>query len=195
MKSLRFWASVAGLGLVASVGLAQSPRCRVHDDPALSLDSSAPVQEAGDPFGVMRRDRTGFVNARANQHFRLTETGGLIEAQVNDPADSAGRDRIRTHFARIAKMFSEGNFPAPIRTQQRVPPGAPEMKKSRTAIHYELEPTDRGGRVVITTTDERALGAIHEFLRFQIQDHRTGDSLEIRRESGAAKPEVQQAVR
>ena len=34
-------------------------------------------------------------------------------------------------------------------------------------------------RVRITTKDSAALAAIHEFLRFQIEDHRTGDRTEI----------------
>jgi hypothetical protein len=32
-----------------------------------------------------------------------------------------------------------------------------------------------GGRLRITTTDTEALKAIHQFLTFQIDDHRTGD--------------------
>ena len=36
-----------------------------------------------------------------------------------------------------------------------------------------------GARVVLTSTNPRAIRAIHEFLRFQIEDHRTGDSVEV----------------
>jgi hypothetical protein len=35
--------------------------------------------------------------------------------------------------------------------------------------------------VVATTKDRKALAAIHEFLRFQIADHRTGDPGKIER--------------
>ena len=57
----------------------------------------------------------------------------------------------------------------------RVPPGVPVMKAKRKAITYTYQETERGGRVRIKTTDPDALQAIHEFLRFQIEDHRTGD--------------------
>ena len=121
----------------------------------------------------------GFDHAKTTHHFRLTKTGGAIEAEANDPADTDSRDQIRSHFAHIAKMFSEGDFEAPMLIHDRVPPGGPEMKKRRTAIQYEFRPSDRGGSIQITTKDRRAREAVHEFLRFQIHDHRTGDSERI----------------
>ncbi len=42
------------------------------------------------------------------------------------------------------------------------------------------EPTARGARVVIRTANPEALEAVHAFLRFQISDHRTGDSSALR---------------
>jgi len=33
--------------------------------------------------------------------------------------------------------------------------------------------------VNIVTNDESALQALHDFLRFQIRDHKTGDSMEV----------------
>jgi hypothetical protein len=56
-----------------------------------------------------------------------------------------------------------------------VPPGVPEMKRLREKIHYSFEETATGGRVVITTADKESLIAIHKFLRFQIDEHKTGD--------------------
>ena len=35
------------------------------------------------------------------------------------------------------------------------------------------------GRIRIQTADPEALKAVHEFLRFQIEDHHTGDSQDI----------------
>jgi len=36
------------------------------------------------------------------------------------------------------------------------------------------------GGVVISSKDRKALTAIHQFLRFQIEEHKTGDSVEVR---------------
>jgi hypothetical protein len=60
-----------------------------------------------------------------------------------------------------------------------VPPGVPEMKRLRENIHYSFEETARGGRVVISSSDKEALDAIHRFLRFQIEEHRTGDAVDV----------------
>ena len=72
-------------------------------------------------------------------------------------------------------MFSEGNFEIPLFIHAQVPPGAPVMKQLKSEIHYALEKTRMGAKIRITTKNEEAMLAIHEFLRFQIQDHKTGD--------------------
>jgi TusA-related sulfurtransferase len=61
----------------------------------------------------------------------------------------------------------------------QTPPGMPEMQSLKVEIKYEFEELERGGRVRISTNNPGAVKAIHEFLRFQIKDHQTGDSGEI----------------
>lgn len=61
------------------------------------------------------------------------------------------------------------------------------MKRQKALIDWRFEETPGGGRVRITTKDREALAAIHEFLRFQIEDHRTGDSTEISDETAPKK--------
>jgi hypothetical protein len=60
-----------------------------------------------------------------------------------------------------------------------IPPGEPEMKALRNQIRYTLEETKLGGRVVIASTNKNAVAAIHQFLIFQIQEHKTGDPLQV----------------
>jgi hypothetical protein len=50
------------------------------------------------------------------------------------------------------------------------------MKRLREAIQYKLENTEHGARIRITSKNANAVAAVHEFLRFQIKDHQTGDS-------------------
>jgi hypothetical protein len=57
----------------------------------------------------------------------------------------------------------------------RVPPGAGVLAKLKDQVSYRYEQIDGGGRVRIRTKNAEALQAVHEFLRFQIEDHRTGD--------------------
>ena len=127
-----------------------------------------------------RGDRVmGFSHENTTHHFRLFSDGGAIEVTANDAADSATRDEIRSHLTHIAAMFSEGNFEAPMLIHDRTPPGVPVMKKLKAALNYRYEAIDRGGRVRISTQNKRAVAAVHDFLKFQIADHRTGDSTEI----------------
>jgi hypothetical protein len=144
-------------------------------------DARAQTQDHSHCAGVIERGDhvMGFDHSRTSHHFRLTRSGGVIEAAALDPADTESRDQIRVHFRHIAMMFAQGNFEAPMLIHDRVPPGVPEMKKLKPEIRYQAEETAAGGRVVITTKNARALAAIHAFLEFQIRDHQTGDPLEI----------------
>jgi hypothetical protein len=63
-----------------------------------------------------------------------------------------------------------------------MPEGVPEMQRLKAVINYKYEETKGGGRVVISFTDSQALSAIQSFLRFQITEHETGDSLKISRD-------------
>jgi len=121
----------------------------------------------------------GFSHEKSKHHFGLTPEGGFIEVNANDPADSETRDQIRMHLTHISRMFAEGNFELPMLIHATVPPGVPVMKARREAIAYSFEQTPNGGRVRIKTADAEALKAVHEFLAFQIQDHKTGDSSEV----------------
>ena len=127
----------------------------------------------------------GFDHEKTTHHFRLSRSGGWIEASANDPEDTASRDAIREHFAHIAGMFAEGNFDAPMLIHDRIPPGVPTMKRKKTDIEWKVEETPAGARVRITTKDAEALAAVHDFLRFQIEDHRTGDSTEVAADESA----------
>jgi hypothetical protein len=121
----------------------------------------------------------GFSHDKTTHHFRLLNDGGMIEAVANGPADSASRREIREHLQHIATMFSQGDFNAPMLIHARTPPGVPTMKKLRNQIQYRVEDVPTGARVRVSSSNPKAVAAIHDFLRFQIQDHQTGDPLTI----------------
>ena len=121
----------------------------------------------------------GFSHMKTTHHFRLSASGGSIEVQANDPNDTASRDQIQQHLKQLPKSFKAGNFSAPMETHGRVPPGGPTMQELKSEINYKYVRTDRGGKVLITTADPKAVEAVHEFLRFQIQDHQTGDPVTV----------------
>jgi hypothetical protein len=121
----------------------------------------------------------GFSHEKTTHHFRLYADGGAIEVTANDPKDTNTRDQIRMHMSHIAGMFAEGNFRAPILIHDRIPPGVPVLQRLKAEVSYRFEEIECGGRVRIATKNKEALAAVHDFLRFQIADHRTGDTDEI----------------
>lgn len=121
----------------------------------------------------------GFSQTKTTHHFRLTREGGVIEVSANDGKDAESRDQIRMHLAHIAVLFKQGDFSKPMFTHGNVPPGVPVMTQLKAEIGYVYAETEHGGNVRIMTNNAEALKAIYEFLRFQIKDHETGDSLEV----------------
>jgi len=121
----------------------------------------------------------GFSQVSTTHHFLIMKDGGAIQVEANDAADTANRDKIRAHLTGIAEMFQNGDFKTPFAVHSRIPPGVPEMEKLKAEIRYAYEETGRGARVRITTANPEALAAVHRFLKFQIEDHRTGDATSV----------------
>ena len=118
----------------------------------------------------------GFSHEKTRHSFRLFEDGGAIEVRANDPKDAESIDKIRAHFEDIRKDFTAGVFTKPEEIHARMPDGADVMTELRAEIRYAYEELPEGARLRITTTNGRAVDAVHRFLKFQIGDHRTGDS-------------------
>jgi len=117
----------------------------------------------------------GFDHLKTTHHFKLAENGGSIEVTANDAKDTESIEKIRMHLSHIAKLFKQGDFSKPMFIHDEVPPGVPVMKRLTADITYEFESIEGGGRVRITTANAEALDAIRQFLRYQINDHQTGD--------------------
>jgi hypothetical protein len=121
----------------------------------------------------------GFDQDATTHRFRLHPDGGAIDIAVKDGADLVNRDAIRSHLPHIAEMFGEGNFEAPMLIHDTQVPGTARMAELKSRIRFVYVETPRGGRLDIFTSDASALAAVHEFMRFQIADHRTGDSTAV----------------
>lgn len=155
------------------VGGQDTDHCPVHQEQTNgSPQHQADVQKHGD-------EAMGFPHEKTTHHFRLYSDGGAIEVTADDREDSKNIEAIRSHLGHIVKMFSNGDFSTPMFVHDQVPPGVPVMKERRAEISYSFKELPAGGAVRIKTTNQQARQAIHAFLRFQIDDHHTGDSTEI----------------
>ena len=121
----------------------------------------------------------GFDQDATAHHFRLHSDGGAIDIAAKDRGDAKNRDAIRSHLPHIVSMFGDGNFSAPMLIHDQDVPGTKTMTELKNRIRFVYVETPGGGRVDIFTADAAALAAVHEFLRFQIRDHGTGDTVAI----------------
>ena len=160
-----------------------------------SLLSAAPVaaQHSAMPAGMSHEEHLrqmkdealkhrgalamGFDQDKTVHHFLLRTSGGEIVVTAKDPADAVSVAQVRSHFRDIAKSFADGGFDQPVATHGELPPGAAGMAAGKALIRYRYEERPGGASVVIETSDADARRSIHEFLRYQIVEHKTGDPL------------------
>ena len=156
--------------------LALSVACQSTQNPK---PEECPMHAAHTQMNERGEKYMGFSQTATTHHFYLNESGGIIQVEANDSTDLTNRDNIRMHLRHIAHAFQNGDFDTPMFVHDTVPPGVPEMKRLQKQIRYSFEETSTGGRVVISSTDKEALNAIHRFLRFQIDEHKTGDPVQV----------------
>jgi predicted rRNA methylase YqxC with S4 and FtsJ domains len=118
---------------------------------------------------------TGLDNATSQHHFQLRKDGGEIRLEATDARDTRTRDRAREHLRVVQGSFAAGDFGLPTRIHDATPPGVAVLKERKALVRYAFAESARGGVVRLSTGDPEALAAIHAFLRFQIEDHATGD--------------------
>ncbi len=165
--------------LCIGIASAQQSAGEKKDDKQ-SVPAQCPMHDAHSQMGMRGERGMGFSQTATTHHFLLSASGGVILVEANDSSDSESRAEIQMHLGHIAKAFQNGDFEIPMFVHDSVPPGVPEMKRLQKAIRYSFEETPDGGRVVILSSDKDAIEAVHKFLRFQIEEHKTGDPIAVR---------------
>lgn len=116
----------------------------------------------------------GFSHDLTKHAFTESDSGGSIDVTATSADDAKSVAAIRGHLQSIAKEFANGDFAKPEFIHGRMPDGARVMIAKKGAITYKYEEVPSGGRVVMTTRNAEAIAAIHDFLKFQAKEHRTG---------------------
>lgn len=142
--------------------------------------TECPMHAAHTQMNERGKKGMGFSQTDTTHHFLLNSNGGIIQVEANNSADATNRNEVRSHLGHIAKAFQSGDFDIPMFVHDTVPPGVSEMKRLQKNIKYAFEESPNGGRVVISSTNREAVEAIHRFLRFQIEEHKTGDPMDVR---------------
>ena len=137
-----------------------------HEEHQKQMQKDAELKRRGDAA-------MGFDQDKTVHRFRTSASGGSIEVEVKDAADTVSLAQVRAHLEEIAAAFTNGDFASPMQTHAEVPPGVPVMERLKSEIVYSYAPTAKGGAVKIQTTNKEALAAIHEFLQYQTREHHT----------------------
>jgi hypothetical protein len=148
--------------------------CPMH---AQHMASAAQAASELDTMNQRGNDGMGFDQAKTTHHFLIAEDGGSINVSAKSANDADSVAAIRGHFQHIARAFAAGDFAIPMFVHDQTPPGVVTMQKLKAEIQYRYEQTPNGARIVISSKLPQAVAAIHDFLDFQIREHRTGDPL------------------
>lgn len=122
----------------------------------------------------------GFDQQKTTHHFLLRKDGGAIQVTANSATDKSSTEEIQMHLRHITRSFQSGDFNIPMFVHDETPPGGATMKKLKDQIQYTYQAAENGGQVVVSSANANAVSAIHEFLKFQITEHQTGDALEVK---------------
>ena len=158
----------------------QPSDCPLHAQHMAAQQQFSPPDHGSDhDFAAMQKrgdEAMGFDQEKTTHHFLLTEDGGRIEIQANSANDREDIANIRKHLQHITNAFAGGDFSIPQQVHDQIPPGATAMQQLKSKIAYRYQELPNGAAVVISSQDGQAIQAIHDFLSFQITEHRTGDA-------------------
>ncbi|MGB9122007.1 MAG: hypothetical protein WCE73_15400 [Candidatus Angelobacter sp.] len=149
---------------------------QAHDDHS----SAQPDHSKHEEMNKRGDQGMGFAQDKITHHFLLRKDGGAIQVTANSADDKTSKEEIQMHLHHITQAFKSGDFNIPMFVHDQTPPGVGTMTKLKDQIHYKYEAAANGGRVVISSANAEAVTAIHEFLKFQITEHKTGDALEVK---------------
>jgi hypothetical protein len=158
--------------LVCSTAVA----AQAHDDHS----SAQPDHSKHEEINKRGDQGMGFAQDKITHHFLLRKDGGAIQVTANSADDKTSMEEIQMHLHHIAQAFKSGDFNIPMFVHDQTPPGVATMKKLKNQIKYKYEPAENGGRVMVSSANAEAVAAIHDFLKFQITEHKTGDALEVK---------------
>ena len=147
---------------------------------AVAVVAGQTPQDPHDAMHARGAHVMGFDQDATTHHFYLYADGGAIDVAANDQADRVNVTAIRSHLPHIVQMFGSGDFSSPMLVHAANVPGTADLARLTDRVRFSYVETTRGGRVEAKTSDPAALEALYAFLRFQISDHRTGDSRDVR---------------
>jgi hypothetical protein len=143
---------------------------------SIGLAGQEPPKPYVDPALLSRATRvSGFESDRVNRHFYVLKNGGAVEITAKDANDESTIKAIQSYLKKESDMWTKGNFDTIAAVYGKAPEAIAQLKKLRDNVTYAAVPEENGAVVRMLTVNPMAKTAIHDYLRFQIDQLKTGD--------------------
>ena len=159
---------------------AAQPPETTAEPPAAEPEGESASPTPDNDRGQRKTDVAANGEDSASYQFVVTRSGGLIRLTVDDPDNAEAAGRAQIDLREAAAQYARGEFSGEPATHGLTPPGTPQMRQLRNRIIYTEHAIQDGAELIISSTDARAVTAIHQFLEFQIREHQSGDWTAIR---------------
>lgn len=143
---------------------------------ALANAQTTPV---GDPEQEMNARFSKAVGVSLDKlvlHYYLVKNGGVVELAAKDPQDTNTIAAIQKYLQNQKELWEKGKDLAVTEVHTKFPESAVTMRKLRNEITFYMAKTDNGGVLRMFSINDQARNAIQDFLKFEIAEHKTGDS-------------------
>jgi hypothetical protein len=145
----------------------------------LCAQTSEPPRPYVDPALLARISKvSGFDSERVQRHFYILKNGGAIEIVARDANDDATIKAIRTFLKKESDFLSKGNLDTLAAMYGKPPESAAALKKLRDEVNIAMVPQEHGAVIRLLTVNPQAKAAVYDYLRFQIDQLKTGDPTE-----------------
>ena len=143
----------------------------------LTLTHAAWAQEPASPERLNEVTQRGMhvmpFDLKHTQHvFDKTETGGVQQVIVKDPANTKQIDLIRQHLTKISGEFSHGDFSDPEKIHGKDMPGLTVLRTAKPGqLHVQYKELPNGAEITYSAEDKALIDAIHQWFDAQLADH------------------------
>ncbi len=108
-------------------------------------------------------------------HYYLVKNGGVIELSAKNTGDSGTIAALQKYLQNQKDLWEKGKETAVTEVHMHPPEAAATMRKLRNDITFYAAKTDNGGVLRMFSINDQARVAIQDYLRFEINEHKTGD--------------------
>ena len=109
-------------------------------------------------------------------HFYLVKNGGVVELAAKDPNDNTTIAALQKYLQNQKDLWEKGKEAAVSEVHSKPPECANIMRKLRNDITFYAAKTDAGGVLRMFSINEQAKNAIQDYFKYEIAEHKTGDS-------------------